>query len=55
MESNAYLLAKIGFDTTENEPCKVCPIERPDRQALLLQSEQMASRVMINAIGTHTQ
>ena len=24
--SNAYLLAKFGFDTTENEPCKVCPI-----------------------------
>ena len=26
--SNAYLLAKIGFDTAENEPCKVCPLER---------------------------
>ena len=26
--SNAYLLAKVGFDTAENEPCKVCPIER---------------------------
>ena len=24
--SNAYLLAKIGFDTAENEPCKVCPL-----------------------------
>ena len=24
--SNAYLLAKIGFDTAENEPCKVCRI-----------------------------
>ena len=22
--SNAYFLAKIGFETTENEPCKVC-------------------------------
>ena len=22
--SNAYLLAKIRFDTAENEPCKVC-------------------------------
>ena len=21
-----YLLAKIGFDTAENEPCKVCPL-----------------------------
>ena len=30
--SNAYLLAKFGFDTDENEPCKVCLIEqcRPD-------------------------
>ena len=26
--SNAYLLAKIGVDTAENEPSKVCPIER---------------------------
>ena len=26
--SNAYLLAKFGFDTAENEPCKVCPLGR---------------------------
>ena len=26
--SNAYLLPKFGLDTAENEPCKVCPIER---------------------------
>ena len=26
--SNAYLLASFCFDTAENEPCKVCPIER---------------------------
>ena len=25
--SNAYLLAKFGFDTAENEPSKVCPID----------------------------
>jgi len=24
--SNAYLLAKCGFDTAENQPCKVCPL-----------------------------
>ena len=24
--SNAYLLAKIGVDSAENEPCKVCPL-----------------------------
>ena len=26
--SNAYLLAKFGFDTAENEPSQVCPIEQ---------------------------
>ena len=24
--SNEYLLAKFGFDTAENEACKVCPL-----------------------------
>ena len=24
--SNAYFVAKFGFDTTDNEPCKVCPL-----------------------------
>ena len=24
--SNKYLLATCGFDTAENEPCKVCPL-----------------------------
>ena len=24
--SNAYLLAKFGFDTAENEPFQVCPL-----------------------------
>ena len=27
--SNAYLLAKFGFDTAENEPPKVLPLEHP--------------------------
>ena len=26
--SNTYLLVKFGFDTADNEPCKVCPIPR---------------------------
>ena len=30
--SNAYFLAKFGFDTAENEPCEVCPIERSPRR-----------------------
>ena len=24
--SNEYLLSTVGFDTAENEPCKVCPL-----------------------------
>ena len=28
MLQNAYLLAKFGFDTAENEICKICPIEQ---------------------------
>ena len=31
--SNAYLLAKIGFDTAENEPCQVCPTGGPQGPA----------------------
>ena len=31
--SNAYLLAKIRFDTAENEPSKACPIESSGRGA----------------------
>ena len=30
--SNAYLLANVGFDTAENEPCKVCPIPQRVQQ-----------------------
>ena len=26
MLSNKYLLLKFGFDTADNEPCKVCPL-----------------------------
>ena len=29
MLSNAYFLAKVRFDTAENEPCKVCRIPSP--------------------------
>ena len=29
--SNAYFLAKFCFDTAENDPCKVCPIDRCKR------------------------
>ena len=29
MLKNDYLVAKIGFDTAENEPCKVWPASQP--------------------------
>ena len=32
--SNAYLLAKFGLDTAENEPCQVCPIEQCSSPAM---------------------
>ena len=32
--SNAYLLAKFGFDTAENEPCQICPIEQCSSPAI---------------------
>ena len=31
--SNEYLLAKFGFDTAENEPSKVCPIDQLELSA----------------------
>ena len=38
--SNEYLLAKFGFDTAENEPCKACPLSayRSPRFSLLVYS-----------------
>ena len=32
--SNPYLLSNFGFDTAENEPCKVCPIDSCGRTAI---------------------
>ena len=39
--SNAYFLAKVGFDTADNEPCKVCPLSayRPPRSFCTLVTE----------------
>ena len=38
--SNEYLLAKFGFDTAENEPCKVCPLSayRSPRSTYVLEN-----------------
>ena len=38
--SNEYLVAKIGLDPAENEPCKVCPLS-VYRLILLLQIPQV--------------
>ena len=42
--SNAYLLEKFGFDTAENEPCKVCPIARRSHDAQLPSSPAAGER-----------
>ena len=42
--SNAYLLAKFGFDTAENESSKVCPIERCSQPFLV--AKQVAPRLL---------
>ena len=41
--SNEYLLAKIGFDTAEHEPCKVCPIAPAVRPAPGRSQDRMRS------------
>ena len=48
--SNEYLLAKFGFDTAENEPCKVCPISAYIL-LLLLQIPQVAQRIAYQDAG----
>ena len=41
--SNAYFLAKFGFDTAENEPSQVCPIGRPASASAELERAQLAA------------
>ena len=42
--SKEYVFAKIGFDTKENEPCKVCPLSVYryicSTQAMLVQEQK---------------
>ena len=67
--SNAYLLAKFGFDTAENGPCKVCPLSAyrsprfriRERDFLLMdegisinQSRRMDNGLLSNAGSTST-
>ena len=51
--SNEYLLAKIGVDTAENEPCKVCPFSAyrsPRFDKGTLEVEQDSIRLNLESI-----
>ena len=41
--TNAYFLAKFGFDTTENEPCKVCLLSAYRSLGLVMYSARLRS------------
>ena len=52
--SNAYLLAKCGFDTAENEPCQVCPIEQCSSQLCPCGSQAMRTHIeKLQALSAH--
>ena len=42
--SNEYLLAKIGFDTAENEPFQVCPLSAYRSPRSWLTTEQLMAQ-----------
>ena len=45
--SNAYSLAKFGFDTAENEPSKVCPDLHNVRDPAALRRRDLADGVRV--------
>ena len=45
--SNAYLLTIFGFDTAENEPCKICPAP------VTVRSGRAAETLVDGGAGTH--
>ena len=49
--SNAYLLAKFGFDTAENELCKVCPTLSVAEPRISLQSWRRAQEELVYAVS----
>ena len=53
--SNEYLLAKFGFDTAENEPCKVCPLSacRSPRSLYIMMSVSHPRRTLFPAFCKH--
>ena len=52
--SKEYLLAKYGFDTAENEPCKVYPLSvyRSPRYDLFLSHKQSDAKDFVRALHT---
>ena len=50
--TGACLLAKIGFDTAENEPCKVCPLSvyGSPRFVLLEAKDLMPANVLVEDV-----
>ena len=42
--SNEYLIAKIGFDTAENEPCKVCPLSAYRSPRFMRRHDQLVTQ-----------
>ena len=46
--SNAYFPAKFRFDTAENEPCQVCPIEP---STLLRKGRKVGKSALVAALG----
>ena len=59
MLQNEYVLAKVGFDTAENEPCKVCPLslcgEQPecmDLSAIKVSPRQRAAQPAMGRSGS---
>ena len=49
--SNDYLLAKFGFDTAENELCKVCPTLSVAEPRISLQSWRRAQEELVYAVS----
>ena len=52
--SNAYLLTKVGFDTAENEPCKVCRGEAGAAGAAAARRKRAHARVHLGDLYTES-
>ena len=50
--SNAYLLAKFGFDTAENEPFQVCPLSAYRSPRYLVNTDNSGTTLMWHGLST---